>query len=310
MSRASQNMDLSRWLKDEIGLIQMSEIDLNSLMFHPRHGSLCRRLVKFLAESTLCHERYPNVYASEEYSEAICDLERTNNNLLEVLKNLNHTAKDHENQERELVFLQSKSEHLRILEELQQVSMAALKEMENRNNLGIEQLAQRIEEIDYLSNSSLEALYALPDLSKVTSTIITRQMTTVDEELNTSTTKVENMIYKINGILQLIEGKMDNVVELEPRLRKTSFQNLIALKKPEFVEIRVNEDEEEKRLYDKNLDLMRRVASADQEVSRLKEIYILKKNNINRDYKDQLDKCLCILRDLRAVEISAANSFN
>lgn len=294
--------DISRWLKDDLGLVHMTESDLNSLLYHPRHGSLCRRLVKFLAESTLCNQKYPDVYAQEEYLGAVEDLNKKNDELRDIVKQVENFAKDNEDQDREMNFLKMRLAHLKKIEDLQRTSTKALEEIANRPNMEIELVTRNIEEIEYLSNTDLNSLYPTIELNKSDSAVTTRQMTAVDEELNDLMKKAQIMHQAITMTLRAIVEKMENT-DSGLNLRKTSAQNLIALRLPKIEEVTLDDMEPaEKELKENNVELSEKVCELNQQVTELSRQYESRRAEMISAHKKELEKCLNMIISWEEIE--------
>lgn len=295
--------DIPKWLKDDLGLIHMSEADLSGLMFHPRHGNLCRRLIKFLTESTMCSRKYPNVYAREHYVEAMAEIERKRDHLRDSVKNLETYVKGSENEERELGFLKLRFDHLRGIEDLHRTSTEALETIANRPNIGIEQVTRNLEKLDYLSNSDLADIYSTDKSVKFDATVSARQIASLDEELNDLMRKICVLHEAISEMLQEMTDKMDIwKMDEDLQLRNTDIQNLVALRVPEPEEMTVNNEPDEKALNDINNELNDKVSRLNQQITELKHLYTSRKADIIRSRKGELEQCLHNLNKLEELE--------
>lgn len=297
--------NISIWLKDHLGMTQMCEADLNGLMFHNTHGGLCRRFIGFLAASTLCSSKYPHVYAQEKYSETLVELKRKEQNLQEALKHLEAYTKENENEERELSFLELKLTYLKNLRDLRRTSAEAFQEFLNRPNLGDQQVVRSIEKNDYTTRSTLETVYSVVDLDKLETTFSTRQIASLDNRMKSTVRKINLIHSAITKTYLSITSQMD-IVDETLQLKNTNIQNLVALHDPEFEEISLDPDLEEKELRDKNEDLCSKISDLNQNVTELASRYKVEKTNVYKQYKKQIKNCLESMANLRELELKVA----
>lgn len=293
--------DIPRWLKDELGLVHMSEADLNSLVFHPRHGSLCRRFVKFLADSTLCSQRYPNVYAKEELEGSVRSLAAKEDSLARVIENLRIQNRTNDAATRDVNFLTEKLAFLSRVAEIQLKSTVTFERIANRPDINMDQVSHSTKQRDYLDTQELEELYKQeiscdPDIN-----ITCRMISATEKEMDDVTNKVETMHYAISTLLQSINKGMASV-DTNPSVRNTTIEHLTALRVPEFEEIVLDADPEGKALKEKGERLMEDLNLLNQQVMELNEQYISRKNEINTIHKIELGKHLAMLKKLKAAE--------
>lgn len=299
--------DISRWLKNDLGLAHMSEADINCLMFHPRHGSLCRRLIKFLAESTLCSLRYSNVYAKEDCEEAMRELEEKNQQLGETMENLEIHVRKNANEIRELNFLTEKLDYLTKIDELQRASAEAFEAIASRPNFSLEQVGCNIEETHYLGNLDLERIYSMDDSLRTDTTITTRQTSSIEEDFTDLIGKCEVMHQATTEVLQAITKKM-NSLDCDIDLKRTNVENLLAIKMPECEEEVLEADPEEKELKEQGRKMIEKICELDHQVTELSDQYKQKKLELNKRYKEQLEKDLQFLKKLQELESVVNNS--
>lgn len=290
------NYDISKWLKDELGLSHMSEADLNCLMFHPRYGSLCRRFVNFLAESTLCSTKYPNVYAKEEYEAALEEIETKNRDLRTSVKELEEVARQGENDMRELEFLKSRLSHLKTIQQMLRNHSESLETIANRPNFLIELLGRNLDNPEYLRDSSLDSMYTLEEDFKHDAIITNRQMSSIDDRLKESVDEIESSHANIANLAQRIILKMNNL-DYNLDMEFIATHDLEALKIPPVEEEIEYLNQDERVLRDKNSKLTKRVSDLDQQVAELGDQYRRRKAEIRAAKSRQLEECLQVLSE-------------
>lgn len=290
-------VNISSWLKDHLGLTHMSEADLNSLMFHPRHGSLCRRFVNFIASSTLCSQKYPNVHAQQEYLAAKETLENQKSCLHQALVDLERLVRENENDERYLCCLNSRLEYLKELHQTQENSMKALEEIAASPNLIIEQVVRNIGDADYMSNSDLEAIYSGDPAETVASTAWTsldgpvseRQMALIDEEFKSLKAQIELLHKVVNRVLNSVHGKLELMLPLRKRVdlpTKVPDSEEQVTTQPDF------------KAFELRKHLTDSLLQTQAEVARMSEQYRSRKESLNRVYVGKLNAYLASLEEL------------
>lgn len=312
--------NLPRWLKKDIGLLHMSESDLNGLMFHPRHGGLCRRFIKFLAESTLCKQRYPTVYAQEELDEANRELDSKSRLLRSTIVELGNYIKEGENKQRELDFMADKLDYLRSIEELHRKTVERLEKIVNRPNHNLELIRESISthSANYLTNNDLKGLYScdlkellqnhLKNISLTNKTadngqpatatgghlpLIKRQQSLQTEnEYNDLIKKIGTMHQAVTIVLGEIIKKMSKLDydQIELRTRPVLIEELLALKMPHCEEIIVEANSEEKELKQRNEKLFKQVNELELQVIDLANQYKLRREEITNQCKEELQR--------------------
>jgi hypothetical protein len=300
------DFNLSKWLKDDLGLKHMSEADMNNLVYHPRHGSLCRRLVKFLTESTLCSKRYPNVFAQEEHEEAKRDFE-SNKQLIEaLLLKLETQMRTTENVSNELKFISEKYKCLTGIEDMLRTTTEALEEMASRPNVSLIEVGRNLENPKYLGNLSLETLYAtFPSYHQKSYTssdkITRRDLANVNDDYQNLTSKAKIMHDSISELLSSIMEAMSKT-DCDVELKKTSVTLMKALKLPDCEEVELEFDPEEKQLRDQREQLLKELQEIDQQVNELAQQYDVLKADLNNRYKLELEKDLALLERLQQIK--------
>lgn len=300
------DFNLSKWLKDDLGLKNMSEADMNNLVYHPRHGSLCRRLVKFLTESTLCSKRYPNVFAREEHEEAKQDFDTKEQLIRELLLKLETQMRSSKNTESELKYLTEKFKCLNGIEDMLRTTTEALEEMASRPNISLIEVGRNLENPKYLGNLSLETLYtSFPSYHeksyKSSDKVTRRDLATVNDDYQNLTNRAKLMHNSISSLLTSISEAI-NKNDCDVNLKKTSVASLKALRLPDCEEIEIEYDPEEKLLREQRVRLLKKLQDTDQQVNELAQQYTDLKANLNMRYKEELEKDLALLKRLQQIE--------
>lgn len=301
------DFNLSKWLKDDLGLKHMSEADMNKLVYHPRHGSLCRRLVKFLTESTLCSKRYPNVYAREEYEEAKREFDSKEQLIRELLSKLESQMRSSENVESELKYVTERFKCLTGIEDKLRTTTVALEEMASRPNISLIEVGRNLENPKYLGNLSLETLYtSFPsyhqEAYKSSDKITRRDLANVNDDYQNLTNRARLMHSSISQLLASVSEAVDNNDCDDVKLHKTSVASLKALKLPVCEEVELEFDPEERRLHEQRTTLMNQLREADQQVNELAQQYNSLKANLNKQYKAEVEEDLVLLKRLQEIE--------
>lgn len=305
--------DLNIWLKDDLGLVHMSAADLNGLMFHPRHGGLCRRLVRFLAESTLCSTRYPTVYVKEEYQEAAANLATKDKELQDVLNIVYNYTRDQENVELELGFLAQKLDYLKRLEDLQQTSKTAMEEIVNRPNFGLEQVSRNINTSEYLSETVLKDMYHIEDVNKledlpvVEDTLMEDETSMVEDSIHKITRKVNMMHRAISALYKKITDAISrNSCDVSPKNMQKD--DLVALQVPTFKEIHPEMNSDERELRKANTELVHRVNQTEQQVGTTMKQFLAKQNEITKTTVVSLNRILDVFKRIEEIESSVLSN--
>lgn len=295
------NYNLSKWLKDDVGLKHLSESDVNCLVYHPTNGSLCRRSIALLAESTLCSRKYPDVFAAEHYEYAKQELKRKTEDLNNLTKQIELYTKNNENEERRLSFLKLKLDYLESINDLQRTSAEALQEIADRPNLEIDQIARNIEECQYLSKSDLATIYSAPELTRLERPIVKcDQLATSHDITHDLINEIEVIQSAISKAFQKVVSKLDKIDINNLRPITAKIEDLIAIKEPKFEEVSIRDLDAEEclELYNKTT---KKVSELNQEVRELNGIY--KKDSKNDELvslaKRRIERCV---KDLEILE--------
>jgi hypothetical protein len=304
------DINLSKLLKDDLGLRHVSEADLNNLVYHPRHGSLCRRLVKFLAESTLCSRRYPNVYAQTEHEQLKKEFQSKEQLISTLLLKLETQIRISENVERELRYVVEKHEKLKGIEDLLRTTTDAFEQMACRPNISVIEVGRNLENPKYLGNLSLETLYtSFPSYhqqSYITSDKITRRdLANVNDDYHNLTSKARLMHDSISKLLTSIY-ELITKNDCDVSLNKTSVASLKAIRLPDCEEVEMEYDPDERQLCEKRAKLLKELRDADQQVNELMQPYNDFKINLNKRYKEELEEELALLKCLLNQQPQAA----
>lgn len=305
--------NLSKWLKDDLGLKHMSEADMNNLVYHPRHGSLCRRLIKFWTESTLCTRRYPNVFAREQCEEALGELQQKEELSRGLLLNLESQLRVNENTKNELKCSTERHACLVSIEDMLRTTTEALEDMVSRPNFALEQVGRLLDDPSYLGDISLETLYKsnqpndpLDSLNTRPSTgmVTRREVASAKEEHEKLVTRAELMHHTISNVLatvtEAVEQSEADIKEL--RVENTNVEQLQALRVPDCQQVEVEADPEERQLRKQRERLVRELIECNQQVDGLAQQYTSSKLESNKSYKLQLEEDLALLGCLRQKE--------
>lgn len=280
----------------------MNESDLNCLVYHPTYGGLCRRFITFLADSTLCSRKYPDVFATEHYDEATQELKLRTDDLKDLINQVEHQSRDNENEERKRGFLKSKLDYLRRIEDLQRTSKEALQAMTERPNLEIDQATRNIEECHYLTKSDLLAMYSEPELNRLERNMVTRQqVAAANEDLNYLVESIETMQSAVSKTLTEVVSILDNVDIEHLRPVKVAIDDLVALKVPKFEALSIHDTEMEEHLTLYG-NMFKKVSDLDHEVRELSDRYKTQADELIKSVKRRIGKCLDILNDLEGSE--------
>lgn len=302
--------DLSRWLKDHLGLPYMSEADVSTLMYHPRHGNLCRKLLKFLAESTLCSQKFPHVYVIEEYKEVIESLTDRNQQLDQAIGSIEKLLCDHHNQERKLNSLRSQLDCLEDFHIKYTKAMNTLETIANRPNWRIQQVDHKIDEIDYIDSGDFLQIYSdcpETELSKADehSALTSRRLNVVDEELHDLKEKVNIIHQAISKVFSGIKALVDNVEEDEESLQlpELSKHHLDSIKVPGTEDVEVITDQEARDLVEFNVKMTQDVKELDRQVCDMKKKYEHHKASRTSELKARIEKCLLFKSEVQQLEV-------
>ena len=279
---------MSNWLKNDLGLVHMGEDSLFPLLHHPRHGTLCRRLIKLLLESTLCKQRYPNVYASEEFEEASREFDEKTREVKEMRALIELNLHNLENEERREKFLADKLDYLVGINHLQKNTSEALEVMAGRSNFDLEKVGRLIQNPSYLANSDLENIYS--DISNSESSTINSSVEDNYQELVERAQKMHDVYARL---MSFIKKKSDELHlntsdHNSPKLEQVCFLDLAALRMPADEEVVIEADPEERKLVERNELLVAKVSAAKKQVENYVQEYDRRKNQLLERFKNDL----------------------
>lgn len=121
--------ELTLWMQNDLGLTHMNETHLRGLIYHPRHGSLCRRFINLLKESTLLTKKNPGLTATDDLNKLQAIVKEKSDKLETIKSDLNKLASSREREE------------LRIIDLNEQI------EVEQSSNKALELAASTLEKI-------------------------------------------------------------------------------------------------------------------------------------------------------------------
>lgn len=298
------NDDLFKWLRYDLGSQHLIESDLNDLIYHPTHGSRCRRCISFINATTLCCYKHPDVLANEDYDEATQELIQGQHNWKNLFDQVEQQARDNENDERKLSFLKSNLEHLKRIEDLQNTSREALQVMKERSNLEIEQIASNIRDCHYLTKSDFWALYATPvDLNKSEWSMISRRQAIAEVDLSSERDNllrgIETMHIAISKTFSAVTAKLGTIDNNCLSPIKVAIDDLIALSRPKFETISICEPGAEE-----HLKLCNNVINLNTELKNLSDKYETECERLKTTRRRRLKNCIDQCHQLCGLERS------
>lgn len=294
-------MDLTRWLQSDLGLKNLTEADLNALVYHPRHGSLCRRFLAFLAESTLSHKKYPNIYAREECEGTQLDLMTKEQELGHIKLVLERQLQTSSNTELELKFLKDKHQHIASLEDLLRATTKALEEIASRPSVAFERARRIIKEanLNYLSNDDIEKIYSIGLSSGGAHSACP---TPTDEELSKCVQTVDTIHRAISSLLTDVSSKIDTNAVQSRTLKQPNIESLVALKIPECERLELEANPEELELTERRAALRRAIELLSMEVKALDDKLSAEKQKLEENFKRQREVDVNFLEKLQRLE--------
>lgn len=288
--------DLNKWLKDDLGLSSMSEADLYGIIYHPRHGSTCRKFLKFLADSVVCRRKYPDVYVREDYELALEDFDKKTEELDGLKRELVKAAELHENNQLEVSFLETKLEHLKRIELLIQTSTEAMEEIVRRPKIGVERVAELIENSDYLNYKEHEKIY-----SKSNFPLDNSKLESCDEEIQTITESIDDLHKFITNLFESLQQKLTEV-RATFRPGDVDITNLEAVKLPEVQEVIEDPEREANKLSQLNHELCDRIKNLDKQIMELRQQFYSRIDHAGLPAKEHLAEYQQISSTLQDLE--------
>lgn len=284
--------NITAWLQNDINLHHSSESDLSDIIYDPRYGSLFRRFINFLAKTTLCNQKYPDVFAEQERIDTTKSLEEKYQERDRMKAKLESYINDNLIIEKQLSSLKFQYKHYLSIEKIQLETNKALEQIIKRDSFKLEQVAIKLEKsYEYLNNEDLSSMYndkevlesiqiEEDDLIKATF-ISNQQLISLDEEIN-------KLVEKINSIHDLISSKrivlIDLIANKDSRLvlkkKGNIIEKKITIRLPNF-DLTDYEIEELKKTND-NLD--KQLKEMVQSTKELDKVYKDKKLAISKPY--------------------------
>lgn len=293
-----ESQNLTTWLQHDLGLKNMSEADLAGLMYHPRHGTLCRRFLKFLAESTLCSRKYPDVNAQEEFQAASQELEEKKVELYDIIDKLDERVRSREILERELDSLRQRHEFVKRIEDLIKTTNEALEQMAERPNFCFEKVRRNLEDPSYLDSAHLEPIYELDKLieSRAPRELNERHKRKVEDQYKQTLEAAESQLKAIR-LLHREALSLANDAGLGD-LKRSTIDEFEALKIPKCVEVEVEINQEERELERERNELKANIALERQQVAELRRQHLSERASLNRKYERELAEELDFLKSV------------
>lgn len=281
--------DLSRWLKDELGLVHSCESDLSDIVLHPRQGTLMRKFVEFVAKSSLCRERHPDVFAEEENFSSGLDLKRKCQERDQLRAKLKSSVRDNIILERKICGAGEKLEILRKVKKNQLDNINRLEQIAKRSFAKLEQVAERMVKAgEYLNEDPLAEMFKheIEFASDITNDgpITSQQVRFVDEALERCKEKIDINHDTISRLVAEIKSKNLKLIgESGIRLKEKIPQGEPQWAKLVVLEPEAGWDEDEpdvKRLEEERERLMKEEDKLKDLLSQLMMDYDAKKKSL------------------------------
>lgn len=253
--------NITRWLQDELNLANFCESDLCQFVDGPRNCRLFRKFIDFLAESTLCERKFPDVYANEELLEANGEFDSQTKNLAKIKHDLLSYTKESEKLELKLLALRENIINVKDLHESLEVRIRELVSYAEKLYSKLESATNQISGNDihdlYLALSDdLENSFNLViDLEKLAKDATTDLNGHTDKDLKNLFDGINEIHDMISKTGSSIEAKIKSLeAHYEPN--KININDIEGLKIPEFVdeivEMDIKERKEEKFIKEFN----------------------------------------------------------
>lgn len=307
--------EISRWLKHDLGLPYMCERDVSGFMYHPRYGTICRKLLTFLYESTLCSQKYPDVFAKDEFEKVTDQFNKTNHDLDRISDELEKKIIAHSNTDMRLDYLKAKLDYLNKLKKLQEKSLESLKLIANRPTATVERVKDRIDHADYIQSSELISIYSVEpetllcnyepvsnDSNILVSNIAIEYE--LDDELDKHTKGVDTIHGAIDGLLSKLSNLKDCSSHDKLDLVDMNMNNLVALHIPTFKEETPLNETGFHELKLANYELSRLVTELNSEIREAQQKYEHMATDTARYYKEQREKLSLFSDNLHDLEMN------
>lgn len=294
---ANMDININVWLKDHLGLHTFSENDLSAIIYHPKHGALCRRFLKFLSDTTLSSRKYPNVYAKEDLENARSELAARRKQLSLAVNELETYTREIEQRESHLNSLRSKLEHLKILDSMQRTSIDFNEQILERNNIFSRHLTKDGTFDASFPTSNLSCIYTMERLAQVeTRPICMKERSLIDEQIEDL---VQNCDVVQNIVVNLIESirKNSDHIQIPSSRPVVHLETLLALNTSPFKSSEVKKDEQQSNSnrpsssLDATGDILDSICTLRKEVNALMEKYETARKRTDNKTIERLRKC-------------------
>lgn len=278
------------------------ESDLNRLKYHPYHGTLCRRLLNFIEESTLWIKDYPNVYAEEEYHDATEELRKSEEELEETSRSLVSHVDNSEDRERERTFLRSRLKCVHTTHDLLTSSIEILKGIIDRPTLAFEQLGEKCDDTGYLSDPTLIQMYPPLGYKEWEINPSRRQITQIEDEIEATRISINEIHQTLKDLISIIDGPLEEYTKQDLSIKHVPIERLEAIKVPPVEELVVEEIPGAGKLKEINNERKERVCKLDEEVCELRLRFQSKRQQIIEMRKEELLKSTNAIKSMIEID--------
>lgn len=285
-------INLNIWLKDHLALHTFSENDISGLVYHPKHGALCRRFLKFLIDSTLSAKKYPNVYARDDLESVKLELADKQRTLNLTINDLEKYTREIEVKESNLNFLHSKLQHLKILDSMQRTSISFNEEILNRSNVFSRHLTEDRKIKANFPKSNLNSMYTLEQLEQVDDVSMSeKEKSLLDKEIEEL---LDNCNLTREVVLKLINSikKSSEQIQIPSSRPVVHLETLLALNlsSNKAVESAESELQSSEIKIEENLKIYQSICNLRLQVCELMKSYEASRAKINDETIERLRK--------------------
>lgn len=298
-------IDVSKWLKDELGLPHMSEADLGNLMFHSRFGSLGRRFIAYAVECTLSRTRYPNLKAEQECAEAEKKYEEKRKQLHELTQAMEQYIYACEDDDCELEYLRARQQNASRISQTLQSGVALLDKLMKRSSIIYNPTnLQRLVNSNLMDQECVLDAYRKLDLCDDSDKPVTElQLTRAQERFDSLVRNIDMMHCCVGGLLHENTQKWNAISVEHIKNIEISASELRALEKPAVEVISLDVDKEEDTLLAHTAKLESEIMVIQDEIRKLyshcKQVY----SAASTANENELEDCVHLVQ--RVEEISA-----
>lgn len=269
----SKKQNINSWLR-ELNT-DFNEFDLRHLIYHPRHGQLCRTFIDFLLKSTILKSKADTLFVDEQYANLESILTEKKDILEQTCNSVKDLTREGRIKEANLNYLKSSSKYISDLDTMQTNLMKYTSSLLDR-----EDIFDNIIDTDGQVHlewpiSKLELVYTRDSLDKVDyHDLIENNYIKLDSEsLRKLILEAGCRRKQIVELLETIEGNFDNNIELPQDGTLSVCSDILdsVYKKPEVIvesQERIDETFEQK-LIETNLKLQTEAKILEDEIKSL-----------------------------------------